>query len=178
MRWSGLPPHAKRGRGSIHSLAPKLAWRDAGIPAVCPGERTRFAKADPSADQCHRKRRLQQQALGSRHPPGHVVATRRQAEGTPESSRKMVRAEPRKPCERDKRNLVGEMLFDKLNDQSLLPRGQATSKRRGRNSERFFGSDVFMHGDAGSKHRLKRPGPIRSRYCNRNAERKKRRWVT
>lgn len=71
----------------------------------------------------------------------------------PESSRKMVWAEPRKPCERDEGNFFGEMLFDKLHDQSLLSRGQATSKRRGRNSGRFFGSDVFMHGDAGSTSR-------------------------
>jgi hypothetical protein len=82
-RRNRLPRHERGGFGVmtlILSATAIFARRKPGGLAKCPRERTRFAKANPGADLCHRERRPLQQALGAIHSAGHMVAMRRRAE--------------------------------------------------------------------------------------------------
>jgi hypothetical protein len=110
--------------------APLFTRCDAGEPAICPGKRARFAKADPERNLRHWKGRLEQEICGSLHPAHQLVTMGRNAERLFEDACKMISAKPcdhRQSCQR---NSLRGVSVDKFGDKLLLPNRQTTALRR------------------------------------------------
>jgi hypothetical protein len=82
----------------------------------------------------------------------------------PESTCKMMQAQLGQVCEREDRNLLGEMLFDIFQDLSLLSHGQAAANPRRSAWGRFFRlHDFFCRRKAWVTHL--HVSPIRLAIC-------------
>src|SRR5271170_2879654 len=106
-----------------------IRWRETGPASESRGERTRLAIAQAQPNLGDRGSRHCQQHLGSFDATQPVVSARRPAERLLERPAEMMRAKPGEIGKCGEGDLFSEMLFDILDDHSLLPSRKSTARR-------------------------------------------------
>src|SRR5262249_40831174 len=120
-----------------------------GVFAKGGGKRACLAKSDIKSNLRHRQLALRQQGFGPFDSPAGQVLVRRHAERLLECTRKMVGAELCQLSQRQKRNLVGEVLFDILRQLLLLPVREPSARvRRERRGILVHARELMRQDDA------------------------------
>src|SRR5215204_642965 len=120
MRIIGTPP--KRNRQMPLAQASVVGGRrQARRLAERSRERARFAEAYRHADLGDRTVGFRQQGFGTLDAPTGVIAMRRHPEGFLERPAHVVRAQSDELRQLRKRNPLGQVLFDVVDQDSLLP---------------------------------------------------------